>query len=80
MFEEQTFDACLRRISRPVLLQQGNPALGGALADVDATRAADLLPRGRHLRLPDVGHGIHAADCGQPATFCRIVHDFLESL
>ncbi len=73
-------DACLQRITCPVLLLQGNPALGGALEDVDARRAADLLMRGLYVRLPDVGHGIHAADQGQPLTFCRLVHQFLESL
>lgn len=77
--EGYDLDALLPRITSPTLLLQGNPALGGALADVDADRAAALLPRGVHIRLPDVGHGIHAAD-GQPRAFCRIVHDFLESL
>ena len=72
-------DACLRRIACPVLLLQGNPALGGALEDVDARRAAGLLTRGSYVRLPDVGHNIHAADQGQPTTFCRLVHQFLES-
>ena len=73
-------DACLRRLTCPVLLLQGNPALGGALADVDAHRAAALLTRGIYVRLPEVGHGIHADDQGQPITFCRLVHQFLESL
>ena len=70
-------DGLLRQIERPVLLLQGNPALGGALTDVDAQRAAGLLTRGMHIHMPEVGHGIHQA---QPQTFCRIVHDFLESL
>lgn len=78
--EGYDLDGCLGRMTSPTLLLQGNPALGGALADVDATRAAGLLPHGLHIRLPDVGHGIHAVDGGQPAAFCRIVHDFLESL
>jgi pimeloyl-ACP methyl ester carboxylesterase len=72
-------DACLRRIACPALLLQGEPALGGALHDADARRAADLLARGMWVKMPDVGHGIHAAS-GQPREFCRLVHDFLESL
>lgn len=78
--EGYDLDGCLRRMTCPALLLQGNPALGGALADVDAARAAGLLSHGLHIRLPDVGHGIHAADGGQPVAFCRLVHDFLESL
>ena len=72
-------DACLQRITCSVLLLQGNPALGGALEDVDAQRAANLLTRGIYVRMPEVGHGIHAADQGQPIAFCRLVHQFLES-
>ena len=78
--EGYDLDALLGQISCPVLLLQGNPALGGALADVDAQRAASLLVRGAYVRLLEVGHGIHVPDGGQPLTFCRIVHDFLESL
>lgn len=70
-------DAALRAISAPTLLLQGEPNLGGALADVDAQRAGGLLSRGIAMRLSHVGHGIHEED---PAGFSRIVHDFLESL
>ncbi|HEY8597073.1 MAG TPA: alpha/beta hydrolase [Thermomicrobiales bacterium] len=70
-------DDCLRRIGAPTLLLQGEPSLGGALADEDARRAVGLLVGGTYVKLPHVGHGIHTAD---PAGFCRIVHDFLETL
>jgi len=70
-------DDCLRRITAPTLLLQGEPTLGGALTDEDARRAAALLVRGIYVKLPHVGHGIHTAD---PAGFCRIVHDFLETI
>lgn len=70
-------DDCLRRIAAPTLLLQGEPSLGGALADEDARRAVGLVRLGTQVKLAHVGHGIHAAD---PAAFCRIVHDFLESL
>ncbi len=69
-------DACLRRLACPTLLLQGEPDHGGALIDADAHRAAGLLARGVYVKLAHVGHGIHAAD---RLTFCRIVHDFLES-
>lgn len=77
--EGYDLDALLGRIACPVLLLQGNPAHGGALRDVDAARAAGQLARGTHVYLPDVGHGIHAAD-GQPRAFARLVLDFLETL
>ena len=70
-------DTCLRQITAPTLLLQGEPSLGGALSDGDALRAAGLLGYGTHVKLPHVGHGIHTAD---PAGFCRIVHDFLETI
>ena len=69
-------DAALGTIAAPTLLLQGEPSLGGALADEDARRAASLLRNGMHIRLHDAGHGIHSDD---PARFCRIVHDFLAS-
>ncbi|MCC6629510.1 MAG: alpha/beta hydrolase [Chloroflexi bacterium] len=67
----------LARITSPTLLLQGEPALGGALEDERAARAMALLPNGLHVRMPGVGHGLHA---DAPLAFCRIVHDFLESL
>jgi pimeloyl-ACP methyl ester carboxylesterase len=77
--EGYDLDVLLRQIACPVLLLQGNPAHGGALIDADAQRAAGQLAHGTHVYLPNVGHGIHAAD-GQPLAFARLVHDFLESL
>ena len=78
--EGYDLDARLQLINCPVLLLQGDPTLGGALEDVDAQRAAGLLARGTYVRMPEVGHGIHVAGQGQPSAFCRVVHDFLESL
>jgi pimeloyl-ACP methyl ester carboxylesterase len=70
-------DTCLRQITAPTLLVQGEPSLGGALSDEDARRAVGLLTRGTYVKLPHVGHGIHTAD---PAGFSRLVHDFLETI
>lgn len=70
-------DRALGQIAAPTLLLQGEPSLGGALADADANRAAGLLAHGTHVRLTNVGHGIHGDD---PARFCRTVHDYLEAL
>jgi pimeloyl-ACP methyl ester carboxylesterase len=78
--EGYELDARCRQIACPTLLLQGNPALGGALEDADAQRAATLLPRCLHIRLPEVGHGIHGGDRSRPDIFCRLVYDFLESL
>ena len=75
--ESYETDAFLCRISCPVLLLRGNPALGSAIEDADAERAAALLAQCTVVQVPDVGHGIHTP---QPATFLQIVNNFLESL
>lgn len=70
----------LRRIACPTLLVQGNEALGGALSDAEASWAAGLLQDGLLVRMPEVGHGIHA-DPGTPSVrFRQLVTDFLETV
>ena len=54
----------LGRISCPVLLLQGDVALGGALSDVAAAQAAGRLADCAHVRVVGAGHGIKGA---QPA-------------
>lgn len=75
--EGYDLDARLGRIICPTLLLQGNVELGAALEDSRAERARSLLTNGLFVRMPNVGHGLHADD---PLGFCRIVNDFLESL
>lgn len=67
----------LPKIACPALLLQGNPALEGLVEDPDAERALALLAQGTHVRLQEVGHGLHGA---QPTTFFQLVSSFLESL
>ena len=67
----------LRRMACPVLLQQGNVALGGALEDERATKARTLLADCTFEYFPDVGHGIHGE---APFAFCRNVREFLKAL
>ena len=67
----------LRRIACPTLLLQGNPELGGALADTEAQWAASLIPDCDLLYMGNVGHGIRAADAD---TYCQQVLGFLEAL
>lgn len=76
-FTPYQLEELLPRITCPVLLLQGNPKLGGALYDADATLAASLLVDCTHVYLPEVGHAIHGS---QPVTYLRIVNDFLEAL
>ena len=66
-------DVVLAAADVPVLLMQASPDMGAALADTDATRAADLLPRGRYVKWDDVGHGMHDA---QPERFVQLVNAF----
>lgn len=80
--ERKTFanfkaDETLRRIQCPVLLVQGNPALGGALADGEAEWVMSHLAHGTRVQVQNAGHGIRR---GQQVAFMHIVHDFLESL
>lgn len=51
-------------ISCPVLLLQGNPALGGLMSDRDVERALPLLAEGAHVRFDRLGHGLHVEDAG----------------
>jgi pimeloyl-ACP methyl ester carboxylesterase len=67
----------LRRIACPTLLLQGNPDIGGALTDTEAKWAASLIPDCDHVYLPNVGHGIRAANAED---FSQRVMGFLEAL
>lgn len=75
--EGYDLDALLPRIAAPTLLLQGNPALGGALEDGHAWRAAGLLGDCAHVYFDDAGHGIKDA---RQLEYCKIVGGFLESL
>jgi pimeloyl-ACP methyl ester carboxylesterase len=67
----------LARIERPVLLQQGNVALGAALEDVRVERVMAALRHGSFARFDDVGHGIHGE---RPFAFCGSLGGFLAGL
>lgn len=47
------------KVKCPVLLLQGDPETGGALADSDVNNAKALLPDLKHMRFDSVGHQIH---------------------
>jgi pimeloyl-ACP methyl ester carboxylesterase len=68
-------DEVLSGIKTPMLLIQANPDSGGALRDVEATRAVDLLEHGRHVKWDDVGHGMHN---GAPERFVQLVNAFFK--
>jgi len=42
----------------PTLLLQANPELDGMLSDEDVKLALDLLPNGRHVKFPLLGHAL----------------------
>jgi len=75
--EGYELEARLRRIGCPVLLMQGNVALGAALEDERAARARSLLSSCSFRQFPEVGHGIHAEE---PFAFCGVVAEFVGSL
>jgi pimeloyl-ACP methyl ester carboxylesterase len=70
-------DAVLSAATPPVLLMQANPDRGGALRDVEASRTVDLLPRGRHVKWDDSGHGMHRE---HPERFVRLVGAFFRQV
>jgi pimeloyl-ACP methyl ester carboxylesterase len=65
-----------RQITCPVLLLQGNSALGGMLTDDDAAEL-EALSRCTRVRFSEIGHHIHRQ---QPEVTVRVVFDFIESL
>ncbi|HEV2121374.1 MAG TPA: alpha/beta hydrolase, partial [Chloroflexota bacterium] len=70
-------EARLRRIACPVLLVQGNAALGGAISDERAAHVVSLLRHVTHVPLENAGHFIHHSF---PDEFSRLVSDYLETL
>lgn len=57
-------DELLPKISCPTLLLQGDPAREAIMSDRDVSRALALLPDGRHVHFPGLGHGLHVEDTG----------------
>ncbi len=70
-------DRRLGRIACPVLLLQGSAALGSALDDERAGRAAELLGDCTRVTMQNAGHFIHRT---VPGDFARLVVDFLETV
>jgi pimeloyl-ACP methyl ester carboxylesterase len=67
----------LMRVTCPVLLLQGNMALGGALSDSEARWAASLMTDCVHVSLPEAGHGIRSA---LPDRYRSLVTGFLATV
>lgn len=72
--EQESFQDAMDRISRPTLLLQADPSMGGALAD-EAARVATGSRADRTLvRFPETGHLIH---WDRPEKFVDVVTRFL---
>jgi pimeloyl-ACP methyl ester carboxylesterase len=71
--ENYETDQYLPQIVCPVLLLRGDPALGGAVDDVDEVRAKSLLKRCTVRRAPGVGHRIKPY---QPELYQTLVADY----
>lgn len=67
----------LNSLKCPTLLLQGDFSAGGALPDPYATELASLIPGCVHIRVPGVGHNIHAENA---EAMLRLVLPFLSSL
>ena len=70
-------DPQLRRIECPVLLLQGDPSFGAALADAEARRAESQLRRCTFRRFAGVGHSIHR---DAPGAFRDALDAFLDDV
>jgi len=70
-------DELLAQIKVPVLLLQGNPALGGILTQQDVWRAQALLHEYTHVYRADMGHNWHGM---APSVFFQLVNSFVESI
>ena len=57
-FEDWEPRKILPQITCPTLLLQANPELDGMLSDEDVKLALDLLPEGRHVKFPLLGHAL----------------------
>ena len=77
MFEGYKDEELLPAVSCPVLLLQGNPALGAAMTDNDVKRALSLFPQATHVRIEETGHELHL---NRPESVIKAITYFLESL
>jgi pimeloyl-ACP methyl ester carboxylesterase len=77
MFKDYKDEELLPAVSCPVLLLQGDPALGAAMTDNDVRRALKLFPRATHVRIENAGHELHLK---QPEAVLKAITCFLESL
>lgn len=65
----------LPRVSCPTLLLQGDKERDGLMTDDDVRRATSLLPNGRHVFFPGLGHGLHVED---PSQVLEVVQSFIK--
>jgi pimeloyl-ACP methyl ester carboxylesterase len=72
-------DAILARITCPVLLVQGNPALGGMLTHEAVKHIQSIVPNAMHVFIESAGHGL-GMDTWQPSALIRAVTSFLEAV
>ena len=70
-------EASLSAIECPALLLQADPAMGAAMTNEEAERAASLIPDCTFIQMQGVGHGIHRGD---PINFRRTLFDFLDTI
>jgi pimeloyl-ACP methyl ester carboxylesterase len=72
-------DRALESITCPVLLVQGNPALGGMMTDRSVEHALSRLDRGYHVLVKEAGHDL-GMDRWDVGPLLRTVTAFLDSI
>jgi pimeloyl-ACP methyl ester carboxylesterase len=66
-------ESLLPRVHCPLLLLQGDPAVGGAFTDADVALAKRAQPNAAHVRFIGTGHQIHRT---RPTEFLRALRDW----
>jgi len=71
-------DKLLERITCPVLLLHGNPALGGMMTDKVVRHVQSILPEATHVFIESAGHSL-GLDTWDVSPLLRAVTSFLET-
>jgi len=79
LFEGYNDDELLTSIACPVLIIQGNPALGAALTDPDVTWALSRLTKASHVQIEEADHYLGLLS-GKVTPLLHAMSNFLDSL
>jgi pimeloyl-ACP methyl ester carboxylesterase len=76
--ERLDLEGAFQKLRCPVLLIQGDPALGGYVTDEDVARIQGLIAESVHVRLDGIGHNL-GLDTWEVRPLLKAIMEFLES-